>query len=722
MPGHVYQFGPFRLDEGARLLQRDGEPVSITPKVFDTLVFLVSNAGRTVSREEMIKAVWPDTFVEEGNLNYNMSQLRKTLGEREPGVPYVQTIPRVGYRFVADMSQRVVEEAVQLAPAAPRMPGLQGILVAALVVVTAGAVLWLWNARGKATSVRLNLRQLTRDSDYTGSPALSPDGKLVAYSSDRLEPGRSDIWVQQTAGGPPLKLTKAPGNHVLPAFSGDGSNIYFTSWSAPQGIYKVPTLGGDSLLVATNGLYPSASPDGRNLAYVNLQGEAYILPTGGGTARLVAPGFSNTGERPIWSPDSGRILFDATKTGQPETADFWVFSISGGSPEKTGWFRWASEHKILKGHIGAWLPGDVIVIAATIGDTTQIYRTRITSPGWQLGELEPLTFGTAQDIWPSGASGRIAFQSGGPSGQGVWMLPADANSGRAIGLPKKLTFEKAPFNDVSSTPDGKTLVFCSKREAASDIYALNTDTGKESLVVTDQEQKHLPLISTDGTTVVYTVSHDFGRGRWSVFAASLRDLARRKICDDCGPAFSRSPDGKTFLAARTDGGRRHISVVDIDSGRSTVILEHPRYDVNVPSFSPDGKWIVFFFLYGAGGGKAFSDLVVAPFRGATAVPEREWIKITDAPGKNQIYWAFWSPNGELLYYVDAAGGQKTLWALHLDRHMRAVGTASRVFPFSARAAPNASFNWPDPLTAVPGGIVGAMGEYTSNIWLMDLPR
>jgi DNA-binding winged helix-turn-helix (wHTH) protein len=69
MAGPIYQFGPFRLDERARSLTREGEPVAITPKVFDTLVFLVSNAGRSVSRDEVIKAVWPDTFVEEGNLN-----------------------------------------------------------------------------------------------------------------------------------------------------------------------------------------------------------------------------------------------------------------------------------------------------------------------------------------------------------------------------------------------------------------------------------------------------------------------------------------------------------------------------------------------------------------------------------------------------------------------------------------------------------------------------
>ena len=92
--GCMYEFGPYRQDTVARLLTRQGAPVAITPKAFDALLYLVSNAGRTVTRDEIIRAVWQDTFVEEGNLNYNVSQIRKILGEYQPGVPYIQTLPK----------------------------------------------------------------------------------------------------------------------------------------------------------------------------------------------------------------------------------------------------------------------------------------------------------------------------------------------------------------------------------------------------------------------------------------------------------------------------------------------------------------------------------------------------------------------------------------------------------------------------------------------------
>jgi TolB-like protein/DNA-binding winged helix-turn-helix (wHTH) protein/Tfp pilus assembly protein PilF len=164
--GHIYQFGKFRLDERARMLLRDGQPASITPKVFDTLLFLVANAGRTVTREELIQAVWPDTFVEEGNLNYNMSQLRTILGESTPGVSFVQTVPKRGYRFVAD----ITEEKRDLLAARRSRLWLGAAAICVSIIVAGGAVLWRTKfTKTKPHQIRsiavLPLRNLSRDAD-----------------------------------------------------------------------------------------------------------------------------------------------------------------------------------------------------------------------------------------------------------------------------------------------------------------------------------------------------------------------------------------------------------------------------------------------------------------------------------------------------------------------------------------------------------------------------
>ena len=107
----AYRFGPFHLDVRERRLSRGGEVIPLRLKVFDTLLLLVENAGRLVTKQELLDTLWPETTVEENNLNHNVSVLRKALGERATGQQYIETVPRVGYRFAAP---------VEGAPAQPR--------------------------------------------------------------------------------------------------------------------------------------------------------------------------------------------------------------------------------------------------------------------------------------------------------------------------------------------------------------------------------------------------------------------------------------------------------------------------------------------------------------------------------------------------------------------------------------------------------------------------
>src|SRR5262249_61529020 len=97
---HFFEFGAFRLDARERLLLHQGETVSLTPKAFDMLVTLVENSGRLVEKNELMRKLWPDSFVEEGSLAQNVSLLRKALGEDE-SQKFIETVPRRGYRFVA---------------------------------------------------------------------------------------------------------------------------------------------------------------------------------------------------------------------------------------------------------------------------------------------------------------------------------------------------------------------------------------------------------------------------------------------------------------------------------------------------------------------------------------------------------------------------------------------------------------------------------------------
>lgn len=103
VPRAPYDFGPFRLDPAQSTLLRDGVGIPLTPKAFDTLAALVEQAGRLVSRDELMRRVWPGTFVAPGNLAVIIHQLRKALGDRADGRPYIETVPRRGYRFAAEV-------------------------------------------------------------------------------------------------------------------------------------------------------------------------------------------------------------------------------------------------------------------------------------------------------------------------------------------------------------------------------------------------------------------------------------------------------------------------------------------------------------------------------------------------------------------------------------------------------------------------------------------
>src|SRR5262245_57430440 len=103
--GRLYTFGHFQLDPGRRLLLRDGEPVPLTPKTFETLLGLVENRGRVVTKGELMAHVWSDTAVEESGLTRNISVLRKALGESPDEHRYIVTVPGSGYRFVAVVSE-----------------------------------------------------------------------------------------------------------------------------------------------------------------------------------------------------------------------------------------------------------------------------------------------------------------------------------------------------------------------------------------------------------------------------------------------------------------------------------------------------------------------------------------------------------------------------------------------------------------------------------------
>lgn len=162
---HLYAFGPFQFDSAERVLVRDGTPVPLAPKATEILLVLVENAGHLVDKDSLINRVWPDAFVEEGNLNKNIFFLRKTLGEWGGGREYIETVPKRGYRFIApirevthaegylkrDTESGMVSSAVPI-PSLSRRTTLIGVIAFVSLVLVAGVVIYF----GSSTRTRIN--------------------------------------------------------------------------------------------------------------------------------------------------------------------------------------------------------------------------------------------------------------------------------------------------------------------------------------------------------------------------------------------------------------------------------------------------------------------------------------------------------------------------------------------------------------------------------------
>src|SRR5215510_9504244 len=305
-----YEFGPYRVDTVKYVLTRDGEVAPLNLKAFEILLALIENRGQVLEKNELLRRVWPDTVVEENNLARNISALRKALDEQPNEHQYILTVPGRGYRFVA--SVREVEGASEELngsstnglkdnaanafhavngreiTAEPETDGanegneaLNGkvvsdrrwaiITTAALAVLTVGIlVISLISRRSQGDSPapqQRKLWQLTFDPGLESEPTWSPDGRMIAYSSDRS--GNFDIWVQPVGEGNPARVTTSEAHDWQPDWAPEGNLLVFRSERDGGGLFVTPVLGGKERKVSSFGYHPRWSPDGRRLYFIS---------------------------------------------------------------------------------------------------------------------------------------------------------------------------------------------------------------------------------------------------------------------------------------------------------------------------------------------------------------------------------------------------------------------------------------------------------------------
>src|SRR5437764_5852797 len=221
----LVRFGAFEADVQTGELRKDGVKLKFSGQPFQVLAILLERPGEVVTREELQKRLWPDTFVDvDHNLNTAINKIREVLGDSAESPRFVQTLPRRGYRFVSPVEgthttggpsgSGVRQES--------RMVWIRrtSILFVVLVLLAAAGFFIYRRLQSPASLAQRTLTRLTFDDGLQIGATWSPDGRFLAYSSNRG--GKFDIWVQQVSGGDPVQITKGPGRNWQPDWSSDG--------------------------------------------------------------------------------------------------------------------------------------------------------------------------------------------------------------------------------------------------------------------------------------------------------------------------------------------------------------------------------------------------------------------------------------------------------------------------------------------------------------------
>ena len=244
----LYEFGDFQLDASERLLSRRGATVPLTPKAIDLLLALVEQPGRLLDKETLLNTVWPGTFVEENNLADNIFKLRRVLGDGESGPRFIETVPKRGYRFVADvravapLTAQEPELALQVVAEPPRpaearegkvplpatntrrLVSVPWLLTAAMtLLVFALGIGYIRHGTPDRPRV-LKASLLPPENASFGDIALSPDGKWLAFTA--ATGSRVQLWLRSLEGDDATPLENTDGAS-LPFWSPDSRFVGF---------------------------------------------------------------------------------------------------------------------------------------------------------------------------------------------------------------------------------------------------------------------------------------------------------------------------------------------------------------------------------------------------------------------------------------------------------------------------------------------------------------
>jgi Tol biopolymer transport system component/DNA-binding winged helix-turn-helix (wHTH) protein len=696
-----FKFDDFYLDIDERCLTFQNQPVSLTPKAFQTLVVLLRHHGKVVEKEYFLNEVWADTFVEESTLAQNIKTLRKTLSRFKQNQEFIVTVPRRGYQFVGEVREISNDEEIIVVEKhtrthliaeqseihdsldtnsdkitvnfrqllsknnfSPRSAVFVGLL--AFLAFTIGYFA-AFGFRGYESFAESQFRKfrvdtIVADADIRNS-AISPNGKYLALI--QVKNGVQSLYLRQIENGNTVEIVpRINGKFIGAVFSPRDEQIYYSvnenlepSKSAGSTLYKVSVLGGASQEILHRIDSPAAiSPDESRLAFVRRNPEsketALILTDIEGkneqslAVRQPESGFTNGGVS--WSPD-GKSLSATVFQRENNRTSVQVAVVDAES----------GEQKIIS-HENWISAGQTVWLKDGSGILTVAYGAKSPSLNDELWVVS----------YPEGKS---RFVTNGINGNYGISLNAATNSIIAVESNKFACFLTAPvdnlfknthvlttISDESPLPfgadwtnDGR-IVYSATDEGNADIFTISEDGSERKQLTSDASAEISPKLSADGRFLIFMSNRT---GQMDVWRADTNGTNTIQLTTNGNVKDSIiSPDGETvfYLVQDSESMVETLWRVSINGENPVKLTDRTTRS---PRISPDGKTIACYIS-----NSETNAMMLALVSAKTG----EVLKYPATPPNEDIPFLDWSKDGENLFVVLQRGKPFSLWKLSLN--------------------------------------------------------
>ncbi len=598
---------------------------------------------------------------------------------------------------------------------APRTAGRRNWLLASLAglvfLIAGGAAAWWIFGRGSGP-VATEPERITFESRVVFWPAISPDGKLIAYASDRN--GNFDVYVRQLAGRQTIRLTQHPAADWYPCFSPDGSKVVFRSERDGGGLYVVEALGGVERKIVDGGRLPAFSPDGSTIVYLvasalTRTARLFLVPAEGGVPRQLQSGFvippaGGSHSSPLWSADGKQILFEGMRAGDPKSRDWWLAPVAGGEAVRIkapprGESRWVRA-------VVAWWHGYVYYSEGSTVGGMILYRVRLSQDSHPVsGVPEKVTSPAGMQYGASISNdGRMIYSTMSP-GVNIWSVPLRSSDGVASGPPESLTSDSMGKLDVAAASDGSRFAWMAYSSTQGEIRIREPATGREeSIPLSLKTLSVTPRLSRDGSRLGYS---DIADGKLVAYVRETGAATPQQVCENCSilDFYSRTP------AVLVQAGNR-LARLEIGGGSPSPVLDAAGQGrLFEAALAPSDLWVAFTLARPNGTAALFVADVAQP---AAA----KWTKI--AEDRNYVGAPSWSSDGRILYYSSSRDSFLCIWAQRFTAGGKLDGAPFAAF--HSHAVPNMAIYGVSRVKATRDRLYMLLSDFKGDLWSLKLLR